>query len=231
MKKEKINKLLVALLITSLIVAIYTTYKYISNLSENSIQKVVEKPVEKTNNQLFSEYVSNIKKCISKFENYSNDKGSIEEKILEYINISDNKNSTQVEVYINNTQEVYIDLSNNKTNSEENNILKQLQNKYGNKYKITENAIDILKYKVSFNSPTDINDIVFILKNDGTIEYIMEKDLNNSIINTKKVTNLKNIINIKEITRQATGDIASGYTYLIAIDINGNVFEINTNQL
>ena len=94
-----------------------------------------------------------------------------------------------------------------------------LSKKYGSSYKLGDNIIQLFKV----NTIQDDNTIIFMLKDDGTLLYLASSNLENGDIKVNSINNLKNIINVDTKTSFNSDTNCS----IVAIDIDGNMYELN----
>ena len=175
------------------------------------------------NDDLYATYLANMKKNINSLEdkqiktlNLGNgDSEQIEtyecfEKSFEFTNNSanDDLNST-ASVAINSKEEAYIYFQDDIS----------LSKKYGSSYKLGDNIIQLFKV----NTIQDDNTIIFMLKDDGTLLYLASSNLENGDIKVNSINNLKNIINVDTKTSFNSDTNCS----IVAIDIDGNMYELN----
>lgn len=178
-----------------------------------------------SSNELYLKYISNMKKNINSLQEGKTETLKISENEQEQVTIydcfekifeisnydnSENNYTTNISVEINSNEEAYISFEQDT----------KLAKKYGNRYKLSDNIIQLFEIDASAQS---IDKFIFMLKEDGTLLYINSNDLENGNIEVKSVNYVKNIVNI-DLKTSYTSDINKT---IVAIDIDGNMYELN----
>ena len=100
----------------------------------------------------------------------------------------------------------------------------KLYKKYGENYKLSNNVANVYCYKMG----NGINEYIFLIKTDGTVEYIHLQDDDNNSLKLTKLKKVKDITNIIQISG-GDADGIGGYGVLF-ITSDGNCvpyFEID----
>ena len=109
-------------------------------------------------------------------------------------------------VYVNSKAEAYARLKEDS----------KLYKKYGEEYKLSDNVANVYDYKMG----NGINEYIFLLKTDGSVDYIYLNMDDNNKITIKKLKEVKDVTNIIQISGNDAEGIG-GYGVLF-ITSDGN---------
>ena len=109
--------------------------------------------------------------------------------------------------YVNSNSEAYIVMNQNSN----------LYNKYGEEYKIADNVANIYIYQLN----QSINEYIFIVKKDGTVEYsYLESGYNEDDLTVHKIDKVKDVTNIIQIFGNDAEGIGGNGVLFITSDGN-----------
>lgn len=193
MKMEKKNNtLLILVIILSILVISLGGFIVIDKMTNDNFQ---EEKNDKNENNNYEQFSNNLKKEISKYNEYAKNSQFVISKII----------PDGYEVYLNNQQELFVKYYNS-----------ELNEKYG-EYKISDNVLGF--YIIP--SGQDVGNSLYFINDDGTVGMSdVEYGIEMGQISVRKDLGYKNIVSI---TSGSFSGEMSGIKKPIFIDINGNI--------
>ena len=177
-----------------------------NKVKDENITEEITKENEATENQ----YLNNFSKSVSEELGTANNI-RVEDPLQGRLGIT--------YAYVNSNSEAFIVMNKNSN----------LYNKYGEEYKIADDVANIYIYQLD----QSINEYIFILKKDGTVEYsYLEYGYNEDDLTIQKIDKVKDITNIIQIFGNDSEGIGGNGVLFITSDGNSlPYFRINRETI